>query len=156
MNLDLLAGPVRSRTNQRARLSRAVRSSAHYEIKRSLVWESPRASTVLLPRSRAKVILFPRNWYNSAGLMPLRLPKPAGSANLHPGLRRYYNTIQKLSRLTKLSGTPTLPDGGHDGTQGPIQAGPPFGQKARRANRHDDNAHAVRRCAEGRSASRRS
>jgi hypothetical protein len=53
MNLDLLAGPVRSRTNQHAYLSRAVRDSAHCEIKRSLVLESPQALMVQIPRSKA-------------------------------------------------------------------------------------------------------
>jgi hypothetical protein len=53
MNLDLLAGRVRSTANQRAYLSRAVRDSAHYEIKRSLVLESPQMWMVLIPRSKA-------------------------------------------------------------------------------------------------------
>ena len=60
MILDLLAGPVRSTTNQRAYLSRAVRDLAHYEIKRSLVLESATGVwMVLIPRSKAKVYTIP-------------------------------------------------------------------------------------------------
>jgi hypothetical protein len=69
MSLDLLAGPVRRRTIS-ARICLADRASAHYEIKRLLVCGLATGVDDPDPRSKAKVILFPRNSYNSAVLTP--------------------------------------------------------------------------------------
>ena len=70
MILDLLAGPVRSRTISAriclgmTTIRRMTRSSD------CLFVDSPQVWMIPIPRSKAKAILTPRNSYNSAVLTP--------------------------------------------------------------------------------------